>query len=100
MQLINKKNDFMSTSLYFSKDYQKLSFGDNGLRVISATETSVSGETFGAIQVIEDSTISCDNNTDAGDSSISSLGLTSGTIIYGNFDDISVASGKIIAYLR
>jgi hypothetical protein len=26
--------------------------------------------------------------------------LFAGTIIYGNFDDISVTSGKIIAYLR
>jgi hypothetical protein len=45
-------------------------------------------------------TISCDIDAAGGDASITSLALPIGTIIYGNFDDISVASGKIIAYLR
>jgi hypothetical protein len=34
------------------------------------------------------------------DASLTSVSLFAGTIIYGNFDDISVTSGKIIAYLR
>ena len=90
----------MGANLNFSNEYQRLSFGDYGLRIISATETSVSGEHFGAIQSLEDSTISCTNNASEGDTSITSLALTSGSILYGNFDDISVASGKIVCYLR
>ena len=90
----------MGSNLYYTADYQKLSFGDNGLRYLAAGDTSVSGESFGAIQVIESATISCDIDATAGDAAITSLALPLGTIIYGNFDDISVASGKVIAYLR
>lgn len=90
----------MGVNLEFSSEYQRLTFGDYGLRIISASETSVSGEHFAAIQSLEDSTISCTNNTTDGDTSITSLALTSGSILYGDFDDVSVASGKIVCYLR
>ena len=90
----------MGVNLNFSNEYQRLSFGDYGLRIISASETSTSGEHFAAIQSLEDSTISCSNNASGGDSSITSLVLASGLILYGNFDDMTVVSGKIICYLR
>jgi|TARA_R110000868_G_scaffold140788_1_gene356797 hypothetical protein len=90
----------MGSNLYNTSDFQKLSFGDNGLRVVNAGSTTTAGESFGAIQVLEAATISCDIDAIGGDAAISSLALSSGTIIYGNFDDINVVSGKIIAYLR
>jgi len=90
----------MASNLYYSSDFQKLSFGDNGLRIIAASGTSIGGENFCAIQAVEASTISCDIDAAGGDASITSLALTAGTIIVGNFDDVSVASGKIICYLR
>jgi hypothetical protein len=90
----------MGSNLYYSGDFQKLSFGDNGLRYLAAGDTSVLGESFGAIQVVTAATISCDIDASGGDASITSLALPGGTIIYGNFDDISVASGSVIAYLR
>ena len=90
----------MASNLYFSSDFQKLSFGDNGLRIIPASGTSIAGESFCAIQAIEASTISCDIDAAAGDASITSLALTAGSIIYGNFDDVDCASGKVICYLR
>ena len=90
----------MASNLYYSSDFQKLSFCDNGLRIISASGTSVAGETFGIIQALDDSTISCDIDSTGGDTSITSLALTKGGIIFGNFDDVSVASGKVICYLK
>ena len=87
----------MATDLYYSSEFQKISFGDKGLRVLAVGATSVAGENFCAIQAIESSTISCDIHTNGGDTSLS---IGAGVIIYGNFDDISVASGKIVAYLR
>tara|TARA_R110000796_G_scaffold180823_1_gene297335 strand:- start:263 stop:535 length:273 start_codon:yes stop_codon:yes gene_type:complete len=90
----------MATDLYYSSEFQKISFGDKGLRVLAVGATSVAGENFCAIQAIESSTISCDIDTNGGDTSITSLSIGAGVIIYGNFDDISVASGKIVAYLR
>ena len=90
----------MGSNLYYTTDFQKLSFGDNGLRYLAAGETSVSGESFGAIQVIDSAVISCDIDAASGDASLTSVSLFAGSIIYGNFDDISVTSGKIIAYLR
>ena len=90
----------MGSNLFYSSEFHKLSFGDKGLRVLAASETSTSGENFCAIQAVEGSTISCDIDTDGGDASITSLALVAGSIIYGNFDDVSVASGKVICYLR
>ena len=90
----------MASNLYYSSDFQKLSFGDNGLRIIAASGTSIAGENFCAIQAIETSTISCDIDTIGGDTSITSLELGAGVVIYGNFDDVAVASGKVICYLR
>jgi len=90
----------MGSNLYYSSDFQKLSFGDKGLRIISASETSTVGENFCAIQSIVASTISCDSNTIGGDTSITSLEIGAGVVIYGNLDNISVASGKVICYLR
>tara|TARA_Y100000385_G_scaffold281964_2_gene335631 strand:+ start:242 stop:514 length:273 start_codon:yes stop_codon:yes gene_type:complete len=90
----------MASDLYYSSEFQKLSFGDKGLRVIAASATSLTGENFCAIQAIESSVISCDIDTIGGDTSISSLSMSTGVVIYGNFDDVSVASGKVICYLR
>jgi hypothetical protein len=90
----------MASDLYYSSEFQKLSFGDKGLRVIAASATSLAGENFCAIQALESSTISCDIDTIGGDTSITSLALGAGSIIYGNFDDVSVASGNVVCYLR
>tara|TARA_R110000803_G_C11839887_1_gene304436 strand:+ start:175 stop:447 length:273 start_codon:yes stop_codon:yes gene_type:complete len=90
----------MASNLYNTSEFQKLSFGDKGLRILSAAGTSVVGENFCAIQAIESSVISCDINAIGGDASVSSLTLGAGVVIYGNFDNITVTSGKIISYIR
>lgn len=86
--------------LYYTSEFQKLSFGDKGLRVLSTGDTSTSGESFCAIQAMEGSTISCDIDTTGGDTSLTSLFLSTGQVIYGNFDDVNVTTGKVIAYIR
>jgi hypothetical protein len=78
-------------------------FGQYGLRVL--TSNAIAGETFIAIQVITDCVISSKldsyqtNNIEIiGDSVITNLALEAGTVIYGRFYDLEVASGKVIAY--
>jgi hypothetical protein len=78
-------------------------FGQYGLRVL--TGNAVVGESFVAIQVITDCVITSklrayktNLREVVGDTVITSLALESGTIIYGRFFDLEVASGKVIAY--
>lgn len=75
------------------------SLGQFGLRVL--TTSSIVGEHFVAILAVEDSVISASINEyegNIGDTSITSLSLSKGMVIYGRFDNIVVASGKVIAY--
>ena len=74
-------------------------FGQFGLRVL--TGNAIADERFVAIQVVEDAVISATltaYNDEIGDASITSLALTAGTVIYGRFTALQVASGKVIAY--
>jgi hypothetical protein len=90
----------MASNLYFGSEFYKLSFGDKGLRLLNASSTSVTDEHFAAIFALEDAVITTTCNTTGGDASLTSLSLSAGFVIYGNFDDITVTSGKIIGYLR
>ena len=90
----------MASDLYYTSEFQKLSFGDKGLRIIDNGSTSLVGENFCAIQAVEFTTLSADCNSDNGDTSITSLSIGSGATIYGNFDNVSITTGKVIAYLR
>jgi len=89
-----------SRDLKHVQTYQNLAFGGYGFRLLTASETSVSGENFGALQVIEDAVITATSNAEQGDASITSLSLISGTTIFGDFSAVTVASGKVMAYLR
>lgn len=90
----------MANDMSYNSVYHKSAFGDFGLRIISNGGTSTVGEQYNAIQALEDSTISATNNTTKGDTSISSLELVTGTIIYGSFHTISCSAGKVIAYIE
>lgn len=90
----------MANELQYTSVFQRVSFGDYGFRILSSGETSVANEAFAAVQVLADCVVSFTNNTEGGDTTITSLSLNAGQAIYGNFEDISVASGKILAYLR
>lgn len=67
--------------------------GDYGFRVVSASGST--SDSCRAIQALEDSVVT--TTTAVGDA-LSSVTLTEGTIVFGKFDSVSVASGKVIAY--
>ena len=90
----------MSNDLFYSGNYQKAALGEFGLRVIASGGTSTVGEQYNAIQAMEDSTITCTNAATGGDTSISSLVILAGQIIYGTFHTISCTGGKVIAYIE
>ena len=56
----------MANELQYTSVFQRVSFGDYGLRVLSSGETSVANEAFAAIQVLTDCVVSFTNNTGGG----------------------------------
>jgi hypothetical protein len=89
--------------LFVEGNVNLASFGQFGLRVL--TEAAEEGETFVAVQVLEDATITATllpyvtpKGDLIGDSAITDLSLTAGTVIYGRFVNLIVDAGKVIAY--
>ena len=79
-----------------------MSFGDFGFRILSATgtATSVVGEKFGAITILENSRISLTSNAEGGDNTLTNFDINEGHTMVGNFTSITVVQGSIICYLR
>jgi hypothetical protein len=77
------------------RNFYQTSTGDYGFRLVSSTFSQPAGESYRALQIIADATVT--TTTLVGDG-LTSEALTAGTIIYGKFDTVSVASGKLIAY--
>jgi hypothetical protein len=90
----------MANELKYTSVFQQLSFGDFGFRILSTGETSVEGEYFGAVQMLNDSTIGFTNDVASGDTSISNLQLAAGQTVYGNITNLTITSGKVLAYIR
>ena len=67
--------------------------GDYGFKVVAAAGST--SDSCRAIQALEDSVVT--TTTTVGDA-LTSVTLTEGTIIFGKFDSVAVASGKVIAY--
>jgi|TARA_R110000764_G_scaffold49180_2_gene108894 hypothetical protein len=76
---------------------ERLLFGEKGLLILSAGESS-SSEAFCVIQSTENSVISVANVTNS--QAIVSLTLIAGMALYGVFSEITVTSGQIVAYKR
>lgn len=79
-------------------NFYQSSTGDYGFRLLTGTESSVAGESFRAIQVIS-ATAQLDATSVRKDSINSTLVIPQGTVIFGKFTDITMTSGKVIAYL-
>lgn len=90
----------MAADLQYTSVFQKVSFGDYGLRVLTTGENSQAAEFFAAIQAVTDCTITFKSEAEAGDLNIVNLDLIAGLTIYGNLTDITMVAGKIIAYIR
>ncbi len=69
--------------------------GDYGFRLLSGGDSSTAGESFRSIQALEDSVVT--TTTQAGDA-LTSVNLTEGMTVFGKFDSVAVASGKVLAY--
>ncbi len=86
-------------NLEYNGNFNNATLGQFGLRVL--TGNAIVGEAFVAIQVLEDAVITSDLvglDKIIGDTNITSLALTAGTVIYGRFVNLEVESGKVIAY--
>lgn len=72
------------------------SMGNRGGLYITDTnpKNPINGSVFNAIQVITDCVITCIGNI----TSITSVTLVAGTVIYGRYTSITLASGSVIAY--
>lgn len=72
--------------------YQSVA-GDYGFRYIEAGSNTT--DSCRAIQALEDSVVT--TTTTTGDV-LTSVAITEGMIVFGKFDSVAVATGKVIAY--
>lgn len=61
------------------------------------TGVAPAGAVYNALQVLEDSTVTCDV---VNGPSFAAKALTAGTIIYGTFINVTVNSGNILGYKK
>ena len=78
------------------QDFQASSFAEYGFRLVEAGFSKPAGEVYRALTFVEDSvvTVTCDS----GDGLTAEV-FPAGITIYGKFNTISVASGRVIAYI-
>ena len=77
-------------------EYRRQVFAQDGFRVVTSASSPVAGESYAAIYVVADAVVTA---TAVNGDSLSSLSLSAGAVIYGNFSAVSVASGTVIAYI-
>jgi hypothetical protein len=77
-------------------DILETSIGSYGGKYIANTNATTpdAGRRFVAIQVITDCVITLVGNI----TGITTVALTAGTIIYGRYTSVTLASGRVIAY--
>lgn len=78
------------------QDFQASSFAEYGFRLIESGFSQPSGEVYRAITFVEDSIITV---TSAVGDGLTSETFAAGLTIYGKFNTISVASGRVVAYI-
>ena len=74
-------------------NFYQTATGDYGFRLVAGGASTT--DSCRAIQALEDSVVT--TTTQAGDA-LTSVTLTEGTVVFGKFDSVAVASGKVIAY--
>lgn len=79
-------------------EYRRQVFAQDGFRVVTSAFSQPAGEEYVAVYAIDDVT-GLTTTTDAGDA-LGSIAVTAGTVIYGNFKTVSVATGTVIAYIK
>lgn len=79
------------------EENERLIFADKGFNIYSEGESS-SDELFSVIHSLEESVIEIGSVVNS--NSVSSLTLIAGMPLYGIFKNLTVTSGKVIAYKR
>ncbi len=76
-----------------------LEFSTVGSEVLDAGD-SVTGKKYGAIQIITDTNFSTltANNVDQSSAVLTGVGIGAGTVLYGQFSAVAVASGLVICH--
>lgn len=78
------------------KNVANMSVGNYSGKYVAntASTTPATGYVFNAIQVLTDSVVTAAGNI----AGLTSVSLTAGTVIYGRYTSITLASGSVIAY--
>ena len=76
-----------------------LEFSTVGSEVLDAGD-SVTGKKYGAIQIITDTNFSTltANNVDQSSAVLTGVGISAGTVLYGQFSAVAVTSGLVICH--
>ncbi len=77
-----------------SSKNQTLEFSSAGSAIINSASSSPAG-TFGAIQCLKDSTISAVTAPKVTNPTLLQDSFTAGTVIYGEFTDVSISGGLV-----
>jgi hypothetical protein len=89
-------------NLQYQNNFNEISMGQNGLRVLASGSTSIQGEVFAVIEADIDSVITCtmlsSDDREIGDSNLTDFTLKEGRYKYGRFTNIIVTSGQVTAY--
>ena len=85
-----------------SIDLLRFSSGFYGMREISSTATVGVTVSFSALQALEETTVTFTSNGESEDNqtTFTSLIIPAGSIIFGDFTGVTVATGKALGYLK
>jgi hypothetical protein len=90
----------MSIQVYEDANFMRMSLGDFGFGIYDSSSV-IPSEFYGVIHALEETEINFSNFiTGNPQYDVTNLLLPSGLMIFGNFKDITVINGKIIAYKR
>jgi hypothetical protein len=79
-------------------EYRRQTFAQDGFRVVDNTFSQPEGETYCAVYCISNTTNTV-LTTATGDD-LNGEDLQQGMIIYGNITNVSVGTGKLLAYIK
>ena len=85
-----------------STDLLRFSSGFYGIKEVDSTNTVAATVSFAALQSLSEATVTFTSNGDSenNQSTFTSLVIPQGSTIFGDFTGVSVASGKILGYLK
>ena len=95
-QETSKYTDSSDLSLQKIEKDTSFSLGQYGAQYMHEAETTVGS--FGAIQALENSVVNLSSSNWSCEDSTEDIPIPAGLTIFGNFSDITVNSGKILAY--